>query len=35
MASRSIIDYKKTLTKEEIKRIVEENNIEFIKLEGM
>ena len=29
----SIIDYKKTLTKEEIKKIVKENNIEFIKLE--
>ena len=33
MATRSIIDYKKTLTKEEIIKIVEENNIEFIKLE--
>ena len=29
----SIIDYKKTLTKDEIRKIVEENNIEFIKLE--
>ena len=33
MATRSIIDYKKTLTKDEIIKIVEENNIEFIKLE--
>ena len=33
MVKRSIIDYKKTFTKEEIKKIVEENNIEFIKLE--
>ena len=33
MSTACIIDYKKTLTKEEIKRIVEENNIEFIKLE--
>ncbi len=33
MAKQSIIDYKKTLTKAEIKKIVEENNIEFIKLE--
>lgn len=33
MKTRSIIDYKKTLTKEEIKQIVKENNIEFIKLE--
>ena len=31
--TKSIIDYKKTLSKEEIKHIVEENNIEFIKLE--
>ena len=31
--AKSIIDYKKTLTKEEIKKVVEENNIEFIKLE--
>lgn len=31
--TKSIIDYKKTLTKEEIKKVVEENNIEFIKLE--
>ena len=33
MATRSIIDNKKDLTKEEIIRIVKENNIEFIKLE--
>ena len=33
MSIACIIDHKKTLTKEEIKRIVEENNIEFIKLE--
>ena len=33
MAKRSIIGSKKNLSKEEIKRIVEENNIEFIKLE--
>ena len=33
MSTTCIIDYKKTMTKEEIKRIVEENNIEFIKLE--
>ena len=33
MSTACIIDHKKTLTKEEIKRIVEENNIEFIKLE--
>ena len=33
MGKTSIIDYKKVLTKEEIKKIVDENNIEFIKLE--
>ena len=33
MALRSIIGNKSNLTKEEIKRIVQENNIEFIKLE--
>ena len=33
MTTGSIIDYKKTLTKEEIIKIVKENNIEFIKLE--
>ena len=33
MSTKSIIDYKKTLTKEEIKQIVKDNNIEFIKLE--
>ncbi len=33
MSTACIIDHRKTLTKEEIKRIVEENNIEFIKLE--
>lgn len=31
--SKSIIDYTKTLTKDEIRKIVQENNIEFIKLE--
>ena len=33
MSTKGIIDYKKTLTKEEIKKIVKDNNIEFIKLE--
>ncbi len=33
MTKRSIIDNSKTLTKDEIKKIVKENNIEFIKLE--
>ena len=33
MGTKNIIDYKKTLTKEEIKKIVKDNNIEFIKLE--
>ena len=33
MTKRSIIDHSKTLTKDEIKKIVKENNIEFIKLE--
>jgi len=33
MTTRSIIDHKKILTKEEIKQIIKENNIEFIKLE--
>lgn len=33
MSKTSIIDHTKTLTKEEIKKIVKENNIEFIKLE--
>lgn len=30
---KSIIDYKRTLTKDEIRQVVKENNIEFIKLE--
>ena len=33
MGTKNIIDYTKTLTKEEIKKIVKDNNIEFIKLE--
>ena len=33
MSKTSIIDHKKVLTKAEIKKIVQENNIEFIKLE--
>ncbi|MCR4881257.1 MAG: type I glutamate--ammonia ligase [bacterium] len=33
MSKTSIIDHKKALTKEEIRKIVKENNIEFIKLE--
>ena len=33
MGSTCIIDYEKTFTKEKIKQLVEENNIEFIKLE--